>query len=682
MFDPVRPPAPPPLTKPLAASPPRLPVAWQRRWFELLMAARLLRSRRSTHLSLVTTLSVAGIALGVAALIVVLAVNTGFQSAFQDRILASYPHLVVMQRGVDLRDYRLVVARLQATSSVRYAGPATYDDMMLSAAAARAGAVVRGVETETLQNLPPGSIVAGTLDKQGEAPLWREIPAGQGKVRQVEVTRAIASARHVLVLPPAGKVAPPLLLPVLALPGALGGLVIVDAAGCGDPAGAAPQATIWLRQADQAEALRSAPRRSCGLVGSWEALPGIYTLRGLHDGVQRDQTLEVDSGRTGTVVIHGAQATVIAAPPHDLAQTAAAVAAVSSDGSPIQVVGPKGVLAPTGQAWLALAAELPAIAIGEGLSKRLQVKVGDEVRAVSPLRGLDRAGEGSEGSASGRFRVATILRTGFHDHDQRLALVDFHAAQRFLGRGDIARWVEARVDDPILATREIDRYRAALEPSDLGDLMAQSQAVQTKLTELIEKAPPGLDLRPPTDAAAVVDNWGSGLRAVRQLRNRSQGLYRVLDWEEMNRNIFDAARMQKVAMSLFPFIIVLVAALNVVGTQAVVVHERARDIAILRAMGSTRRSVAAVFLVQGLVVGVLGTLLGLLVGALCCWLLQAVGYPLDPQVYLISELPVRAEPQTFLLAGGSAIALAFGAAWLAAQRAATRSPVEALRRLD
>jgi ABC-type lipoprotein release transport system permease subunit len=62
--------------------------------------------------------------------------------------------------------------------------------------------------------------------------------------------------------------------------------------------------------------------------------------------------------------------------------------------------------------------------------------------------------------------------------------------------------------------------------------------------------------------------------------------------------------------------------------------------------------------------------------------LAVVGYPLDPQVYLISELPVRAEAQTFVLAGGSAIALAFGAAWLAAQRAAARSPVEALRRLD
>jgi lipoprotein-releasing system permease protein len=135
-------------------------------------------------------------------------------------------------------------------------------------------------------------------------------------------------------------------------------------------------------------------------------------------------------------------------------------------------------------------------------------------------------------------------------------------------------------------------------------------------------------------------------------------------------------------MSLFPFIIVLVAALNVVGTQAVVVHERSREIAILRAMGASRRSVASIFLVQGLVVGVVGTLVGLGVGGLTCLLLDAVGYPLDPQVYLISRLPVLVEASSFVLSGGAAIILAFAAAWLSAQRAASRAPVEALRRLD
>jgi ABC-type lipoprotein release transport system permease subunit len=416
-------------------------------------------------------------------------------------------------------------------------------------------------------------------------------------------------------------------------------------------------------------------------LASWEVLPGSYTLRWQHGGVQRDLAIEVPQGRTQVVIVHGDTATAVAPPPDDLPPDSAAVAVVAAGGQAVWVDGGQGQRQ-TAAKWLALSAPLPSIVLGEGLAKRLQVRVGEEVRAVSPMRGLERSSEGAEGSANGRFVVTAVVRTGFHDHDQRLALVDFGAAQRFLGRGDLARWVEVRVDDPILATREVDRYMAALDDSDFESLLGGAQELDRRLHALAAEPPPGLDLRAPADSAAVVDNWGSGLRTARQLQPRSQGLYRVIDWEEMNRNIFDAARLQKVAMSLFPFIIVLVAALNVVGTQAVVVHERARDIAILRAMGARRRSVAAVFLFQGLVVGLLGMAIGLAVGGLCCWLLAAVGYPLDPQVYLIDRLPVRAEPGTFVVAGVAAAVLAFAAAWFAAQRAAARPPVDALRRLD
>ena len=322
-------------------------------------------------------------------------------------------------------------------------------------------------------------------------------------------------------------------------------------------------------------------------------------------------------------------------------------------------------------AWHGLLADLPAVVLGEGLAKRLQAKVGAEVRAVSPLRGMDRPADTAAPSASGRFRVGAILRTGFHDHDQRLAIVDFAAAQRFLGRGDQARWVEVRTREPLLAPKQVDLVRGLLEPTDLYDVLTATHELRAKVTQIQREPTPGLELVPPDDAVAAVDNWVSGTRAIRAVHMRTTALWRVLDWEEMNRNIFDAARLQKIAMSLFPFIIVLVAALNVVGTQAVVVHERAREIAILRAMGASRRSVAAIFLLQGLAVGLVGTLLGLLVGGVACVLLDAVGYPLDPQVYLISRLPVQIEASAFVLAGGAAVVLAFAASWTSAQRAAS-----------
>ncbi len=646
------------------------------RFYELMLAGRLLRSRRSLHLSLVTAMSVAGIALGVAALIVVLAVNTGFQVAFQDRILATYPHLVIMRRGVDLREWRDVQDKLRHVPGVRVVAPATYDDMMLSAAGGRAGAIVRGVPAATISGLPEGAVVAGKLDTQGEMPILQQ------QKGQLRIVSGIASARHVLA------VGADFAKPFAILPPGNGSaaLVVFDADGCGQkPVETNQDPGIYLLEPSGTDPLRRSHQMPCAIAASWEVLGGQYVVRWQSGGAQREQTVELHEGETLALILQESQAFAVLPPTEPLSPAVAAVAPVPLDRQPLKVTLPDGVeQTVTDPQWLGFAGELPAMALGEGLAKRLQVKVGDEVRAVSPLRGMDSgdAGQAAAQSASGRFRVATIIRTGFFDHDQRLALCDFAAAQRFLGRGDLARWVEVRVDDPILAAERADAFRAALEPTEIGELLSDAKMLHERLVSLEADDISGMAIRAPTNTVAVVDNWVSAFRAARQMRPRNGSAWRVIDWQEMNRNIFDAARMQKIAMSLFPFIIVLVAALNVVGTQAVVVHERAREIAIIRAMGGTRRSVAAIFLVQGLAVGLMGTALGLAVGGLACLLLDAVGYPLDPQVYLISRLPVLIEASTFVIAGVAATVLAFAAAWWSAQRAASRAPVEALRRLD
>jgi ABC-type lipoprotein release transport system permease subunit len=639
--------------------------------YEWTLAGRILRSRRSSHLTLVTAMSTAGIALGVGALIVVLAVNTGFQQAFQDRILATWPHLVVMRRGVDLRDWHEAVERLKSLKGVVNAVPATYDDMMLAGPTGRAGAVVRGIPSAALKALPEGAVIAGKLDLRGESPRHR----WQGP--ELILESGTTAARHALI---AGVQPQPWTREVALLPPANGmaGLAAFDAGGCGQVPGPPPQAELWLSHPTTGDTVRRAVRRSCGLAAQWEVAPGRWHVHWL-DGaaVQRQAEVELREGAAHALVIGGGETRIVPPAPSSLGPNAAGVVVVGLD-TGLAVRAPDGAT----EGWHALPADLPAVVVAEGLAKRLQVKPGDEVRAVSPLRGIDRGQEAAAGSAMGRFRVAAIVRTGFHDHDQRLAVVDFRAAQRFLARGDLARWVEVRIDEPLLAQARVQSVKAALEPVTLFELLQSTKALRERLQELERKPDAGTELRVPTSAVTTVDNWVSALRAARQVRVRTGSAWRVVDWEEMNRNIFDAARMQKVAMSLFPFIIVLVAALNVVGTQAVVVHERARDIAILRAMGATRRSVAAVFLLQGLTVGLVGTVLGLLLGGLACLLLDAVGYPLDPQVYLIARLPVLVQWQTFALAGGAAVALAFGAAWLSAQRAAGRPPVDALRRLD
>ncbi len=658
-----------------------------RETFELMVAMRLLRGRRSAQLSVVSWMSTLGIALGVAALIVVLAVNTGFQTAFQDRILSTYPHLVVMRRGLDLNDWRLVAGRLKRLDWVRSAVPATYDDMMLSAADGRAGAVVRGVPAASLAGLPEGLVVKGTVDLQGEAPAIavRAVdPDAAGSGAVLQASGLTAGARHVVLRGAGSDDAAITTLPVLAPQQGFAAVMVFDADGC---RAAVPAATGDLRldRGVGSDVVREATRRSCDVAAWWELMEGDAELVWHAGGRELRQPLAVLQGQTIVVVIQGDSAIVLAASADAVSDAAAGIALANLGGNSVALhVGHTVLRAAPGQAsqWIADVGVLPAIALGEGLAERLGVKLGDEVRAVAPMRADGDGGRGVRGVA-GRFRVTAVIRTGFYDHDQRLALVDFSAAQRFLGRGDVARWIDVRIDDPILARGRIPAVEAALDPSDLHDLLGEVAAVRTRLQRVQEELIPGLEAVPePPSALAQVDNWLAGVRATRQARRRQGSLYRVLDWEEMNRNVFDAARMQKVAMSLFPFIIVLVAALNVIGTQAVVVHERARDIAILRAMGARRSSVGAIFLVQGLAVGVVGTTIGLVVGGLACLLLDWIGYPLDPHVYLISRLPVQIEAFPFVLAGTAAIVLCFAAAWLAARRASERSPVDGLRRLD
>jgi len=639
--------------------------------FEWLLAKRLLRSPRSTRLSVVSGLSTAGIALGVAALIVVLAVNTGFQIAFQDRILALYPHLVVMRRGSDVEDWREVSARMIAVRGVRRAAAATYDDMMLASANGRAGAIVRGLESETLQAMAGGALVEGSAAGLDETPVVKVdggvLIAGGGA----------ASGRHVVVVT-GGDVE---IIPALAPSPGLGSLLTWSLGTTFEGA--------RLARAGEGGIERSVRIGARGIGGLVEAPPGPHMLTLSRGGAPvESQAIVLAPGGRSTVLLEGSRVILVPAPPSEISVEVAAVAVVNLGDRPLEVrlPGAPAQAVATGEtlAWTPFEAPLPGALLGTGLAERLGAKVGDELRAVSPLRGLERGSDGGGSDAStGRFRVAGLFRSGFHEHDQRLTLVGFGAAQRFLARGDVARWVEVRLDDPLLARARQGEIQAALDPVSMGDLLDDAGKLSGRLERIQAEPVAGLELRDATSARGFVDNATTALRALREVSGRRAGPeYRLIDWEEMNKNIFNVARMQKVAMSLFPFIIVLVAALNVVGTQAVVVHERAREIAILRAMGATRRSTGLVFLWQGAAVGLAGTLLGLVVGWLGCLALDRVDYPLDPKVYLISRLPVQLDWAPFAVAGVAAVLLSFGAAWIAAERAAARSPVDGLRRLD
>ena len=120
--------------------------------------------------------------------------------------------------------------------------------------------------------------------------------------------------------------------------------------------------------------------------------------------------------------------------------------------------------------------------------------------------------------------------------------------------------------------------------------------------------------------------------------------YRALDWQTQNISLFSALQLEKIAMGLIIFFIMVVAAFNIVGTLTMVVADKTREIGILRAMGLTSPSVARIFLIQGAVIGLVGTVLGLIGGLAVAYIVDTSGWiRINPAVYFIDHLPVHVE---------------------------------------
>lgn len=263
--------------------------------------------------------------------------------------------------------------------------------------------------------------------------------------------------------------------------------------------------------------------------------------------------------------------------------------------------------------------EPPPMIIGKELATKLKAKVGDVVTVVSPTASL--SGFGSlRAPRTGRFTISGVFYCGFAEYDGRLTYVSLQAAQDFLDNGDSVRGVELRLDDVDYA-------------------------------------------------------W----TLARQIEKQLKGEFVVLDWRELNENLFTALTLQKWALVIFLTLIIIVAAFNLVASLTMMVHDKTKEIAILRAMGATHRGVASVFQVVGMTIGVVGTGVGLALGLLLCQVVSIYGYPLDPKVYLIDRLPIRVEPLEVVLTGGITLVVSFLATLYPSLRASALHPVDGLR---
>jgi lipoprotein-releasing system permease protein len=156
--------------------------------------------------------------------------------------------------------------------------------------------------------------------------------------------------------------------------------------------------------------------------------------------------------------------------------------------------------------------------------------------------------------------------------------------------------------------------------------------------------------------------------------------YRALDWQMQNSSLFSALQLEKLAMGLIIFFIMVVAAFNIVGTLTMVVTDKTREIGILRAMGLTSPAVARVFLLQGAVIGAVGTAVGLVIGVVVSYIVDKSGWiRINPAVYFIDHLPVHVEASDALIVVLASFAIAVLATVYPSRSAASLTPVEAIR---
>jgi lipoprotein-releasing system permease protein len=152
------------------------------------------------------------------------------------------------------------------------------------------------------------------------------------------------------------------------------------------------------------------------------------------------------------------------------------------------------------------------------------------------------------------------------------------------------------------------------------------------------------------------------------------------DWMQMNRNLFSALKLEKFAMFVILILIILVASFNIVSTLIMNVMEKKREIAILKAMGATDRGIMNIFMLQGMFIGVVGTIIGVTGGYLLCYILntyEIIKLPAD--VYYLSHLPVKTKFIDFVTVSLSAVIISFLATIYPAWQAAKMNPVEPLR---
>ena len=261
------------------------------------------------------------------------------------------------------------------------------------------------------------------------------------------------------------------------------------------------------------------------------------------------------------------------------------------------------------------------IVLGKLLAQRFNKILGDTIALISAAGAKMNASTGAFVPKLEQFEVTGIVSTGMYEYDNAYTFIALDKAQELAGLGTAVTGIEVRTVDRWQASTVAPRLVAAL-------------------------------------------GWP----------------FRTVDWQEQNHSLFQALKLEKLGMGVILLLIVLVAAFNIVSTLTMVVADKTKEIGILKAMGMPAKSIRRIFFAQGVVIGVVGTFLGLVIGFGAAIGLDKYKFiKLDPQVYFIDHLPVATQPEDVVMIVLASIAIAAVATLYPSIQASRLFPLEAIR---